>query len=99
MVWSVPVRDVDEAAPGRFGLTSGGARKSLGARDLSESLTIGASCRSEDSSEAALNIAGIPVSPFRRRSWLPRHSELLILDQQFTYPLLQAPQLLLPLCF
>ena len=64
MVWSVPVRDVDEAVPGRFGLTSGGARESFGARDLSESMTIGASCRSENSSEAALNIASIPVSPF-----------------------------------
>jgi hypothetical protein len=64
VVWSVPVRDVDQAAHGRFGLTSGGARESFGGRDLSESMTIGASCRSENSSEAALNVAGIPVSPF-----------------------------------
>jgi hypothetical protein len=64
VVWSIPVRDVDEAAPGRFGLNSGGARESSGGPDLSESMTIGASCRSENNSEAALNAAGIPVSPF-----------------------------------
>src|SRR5580692_10552864 len=70
-----------------------GASWGISGWELIESTKIGPSCKSVKSNSIALAILFLLL--LRHRGF-QRDSELLILDEQLTHPLLQTPQMVLP---